>query len=167
VRRRAEGILRNEFGEFRTVSYGSTVDGETHLALLLGDVAGAGEVLVRMHSHCVYGDVLGSSDCDCGSLVRGALARIAREGRGVFVYMHQTGLGMDVERGHMVPHRRDLTHYVMPDGRRLLQHETGIGAQILSDLGLRRIRLLTNHPRKIVGLDAFGVEVAGQEPLVL
>jgi 3,4-dihydroxy 2-butanone 4-phosphate synthase/GTP cyclohydrolase II len=167
VRRQAEGSLRNEFGEFRTVSYVSTVDGETHLALLLGDVAGAGEVLVRMHSHCVYGDVLGSSDCDCGSLVRGALARIAREGRGVFVYMHQTGPGMDVERGHMVPHRRDLAHYVMPDGRRLLQHETGIGAQILSDLGLRRIRLLTNHPRKIVGLDAFGVEVVGQEPLVL
>jgi 3,4-dihydroxy 2-butanone 4-phosphate synthase/GTP cyclohydrolase II len=173
VRRRAEGTLRNEFGEFRTVSYVSAVDGETHLALVLGEVAGAGEVLVRMHSHCVYGDVFGSSDCDCGTLVRGALARIAREGRGVFVYMHQTGPGMNLERGsardldHMLAHRRDLMHYVMPDGRRLLQHETGIGAQILSDLGLRRIRLLTNHPRKIVGLDAFGVEVAGQEPLVL
>jgi 3,4-dihydroxy 2-butanone 4-phosphate synthase/GTP cyclohydrolase II len=173
VRRRAEGRLHNEFGEFRTVSYASTVDGETHLALILGDIAGAGDTLVRMHSHCVYGDVFGSSGCDCGRLVRGALARIAREGRGVLVYMHQTGPGVDMERdcrcdtGRLLPHRRDFMHYVTPDGRRLLQHETGIGAQILSDLGLRRIRLLTNHPRKIVGLDAFGVEVSGQEPLVI
>ncbi len=172
VRRQAEGRLHNEFGEFRTVSYASTVDGETHLALIFGDIGGSGDVLVRMHSHCVYGDVFGSADCDCGHLVREALAHIAREGRGVLVYMHQTGPGVKVEReserdtGHLLSHRRDFMHYITPDGRRLLQHETGIGAQILSDLGLRRIRLLTNHPRKIVGLDAFGVEVAGQEPLV-
>ena len=173
VRRQAEGRLHNEFGEFRTVSYASTVDGETHMALILGDIAGpAGEVLVRMHSHCVYGDVFGSADCDCGRLVRGALQQIAREGRGVLVYMHQTGPGINVEKesardlGHLLPHRRDFMHYVTPDGQRLLQHETGIGAQILSDLGLRRIRLRTNHPRKMVGLDAFGVEVAAQEPLV-
>ncbi len=171
VRRQAEGRLHNEYGEFRTVSYVSTVDGETHLALILGDIANADEVLVRMHSHCVYGDVFGSNDCDCGKLVRAALERIALAGSGVLVYMHQTGPGVDQERerqnglSHLLSHRRDSMHYVTPDGQRLLQHETGIGAQILSDLGLRRIRLLTNHPRKMVGLVAFGVQVAAQEPL--
>jgi 3,4-dihydroxy 2-butanone 4-phosphate synthase/GTP cyclohydrolase II len=171
VRRQAEGRLTNGYGEFRTVSYVSTVDGETHLALILGDITGADDGLVRMHSHCVYGDVFGSSDCDCGKLVHAALERIAHAGRGVLVYMHQTGPGLDLEResrdtlGHLLSHRRYFMNYVTPDGQRLLQHETGIGAQILSDLGLRRIRLLTNHPRKMVGLVAFGVEVAAQEPL--
>lgn len=171
VRRQAEGRLLNQYGEFRTVSYVSTVDGETHLALILGDIAGADDVLVRMHSHCVYGDVFGSSDCDCGKLVHAALERIAHAGCGVLVYMHQTGPGLNLEResrdtlGHLLAHRRDFMHYVTPDGQRLLQHETGIGAQILSDLGLRRVRLLTNHPRKMVGLVAFGVEVTAQEPL--
>ncbi|MBI4874454.1 MAG: 3,4-dihydroxy-2-butanone-4-phosphate synthase [Acidobacteria bacterium] len=173
VTRRAEGRLRNEYGEFRTVSYVSTMDHETHMALILGDISAPGSVLVRMHSHCVYGDIFGSTDCDCGRLVGAALARIAREGRGVLVYMHQTGPGVNVEgepdRGpaRMLAHRRDVLHYVTPDGSRLLQHETGIGAQILSDLGLHRIRVLTNHPRKMVGLDAFGVEAESQEPLVL
>jgi len=170
VHRRAEGAIRTEFGEFRTVTYTSSIDPEAHLALVLGEVSDDEVIPVRMHAHCVYGDVFGSLDCDCGSLVRASLERIAREGKGVLVYLHQTGPGLRVlkEEGHMnhlVSHGRDFMHCATPDGRRLLQHESGIGAQILSDLGLRRIRLLTNHPRKIVGLEGFGIEIVEQVPV--
>jgi 3,4-dihydroxy 2-butanone 4-phosphate synthase / GTP cyclohydrolase II len=172
VKRQAEGCVRTEFGEFRTIAYGTNINQETHLALVHGEVAGEEGVLVRMHSHCVYGDVFGSTDCDCYQLVRGSLKRIVDEGRGVFVYLHQTGRGIarqPVEDGlpRLVAHGRDFRHYSTPDGQRLLQHESGIGAQILYDLGLRTIRLLTNHPRKIVGLEGFGIEVVDQLPVLL
>jgi 3,4-dihydroxy 2-butanone 4-phosphate synthase / GTP cyclohydrolase II len=170
VRRVAEGALRTEFGDFKTISYSSSIDPETHLAFVSGGISGEEPVLVRMHAHCVFGDVFGSTDCDCHRLVRSSLAAISAAGRGVFVYLHQTGLGVRVEgegagARHMVPHGRAHLHYATPDGQRLLQHEVGIGAQILADLGLKRIRLLTNHPRKIVGLEAFGVEVVEQLPI--
>jgi 3,4-dihydroxy 2-butanone 4-phosphate synthase/GTP cyclohydrolase II len=170
VRRLAEGSIETEFGEFRTVAYGSDLNPECHLALVRGDVAGQERVLVRMHSRCLYGDVFGSTTCDCGRLVRNSLRAIATEGRGVLVYLHESGPGFRTERDaygrqRMVSHSRDFMHYKEKAGQRQLQHEHGIGAQILSDLGLHTIRLLTNHPRKIVALEGFGIEILDQVPV--
>jgi 3,4-dihydroxy 2-butanone 4-phosphate synthase / GTP cyclohydrolase II len=148
VERRGEGCLETEAGVFRTIQYLSTVDNESHLALIRGNVAGQKNVLVRMHARCLHGDVFGSTRCDCREMIQASLARIAEEGTGVFVYLHQTGLG---NRHHQ---------------QTAPQYESGIGAQILADLGLSTIRLLTNHPRKVLGLDAFGIEIVDQIPLL-
>ncbi|HMC60709.1 MAG TPA: 3,4-dihydroxy-2-butanone-4-phosphate synthase [Candidatus Solibacter sp.] len=170
VRRVAEGCIQTEFGDFRSIAYTSDLNPEYHLALVLGEVAGREGVLVRMHSRCLFGDVFGSTSCDCSRLVRSALRRIAEEGAGVLVYLHETGPGFRIEREvfgdpKMVSHCRDFMHYQGEAGQRQLQHEHGIGAQILSDLGLHTIRLLTNHPRKIVALEGFGIEIAEQTPV--
>ena len=165
VRRVAEGILHNASGAFRIITYASDLNPEYHLALVRGDVAGAEGVLVRMHSRCMYGDVFGSTECDCHRLVENALRRIAEEGAGVLVYLHGTGPGFRMERGAMISHGRDFMHYKGDAGQRQLQHEHGLGAQILSDLGLHTIRLLTNHPRKIVAIEGFGIEVVDQVPI--
>ena len=169
VRRVATGTIQTEFGEFCTVAYTSDLNPEYHLALVRGDVSGKEGVMVRMHSRCVYGDVFGSNTCDCARLVRNSLRTIAEEGQGVLVYLHETGPGFRVERTsdgpRMVSHGRDFMHYKGEAGQRQLQHEHGIGAQILSDLGLHTIRLLTNHPRKIVALEGFGIEIVDQIPL--
>ena len=159
-----------EFGEFRTIAYTSDLNPEYHLALVRGEVAGREHVLVRMHSRCLYGDVFGSTDCDCGRLVRDSLRAIADEGAGVLVYLHETGPGFRIagDSGappRLVSHGREFMHYQGAAGQRQLQHEHGIGAQILSDLGLHTIRLLTNHPRKIVALEGFGIEIVDQTPV--
>jgi 3,4-dihydroxy 2-butanone 4-phosphate synthase/GTP cyclohydrolase II len=164
VRRVAEGCLQTEYGDFRTIAYASSTDPETHLALVRGEVAGGEEVLVRMHSRCAYGDVFGATSCDCRRIIGASLERIAAEGAGVLVYLHHTGPGIRVAQnesgvGSLISHPRDAGAQITADGQRLLQYETGIGAQILSDLGLRTIRLLTNHPRKVVGLEAFGIRI--------
>jgi len=170
IHRKAEGCIETEFGEFRTVAYSSDMNPEMHLALIRGEPAGHENVLVRMHSHCVYGDVFASTFCDCHRLVRDSLRKIAEEGMGVLVYLHQTGPGFRIDKdeqgaNRMVSHGRDFMHYTGAAGQRQLQHEHGIGAQILSDLGLHTIRLLTNHPRKIVALEGFGIEIVEQVPL--
>ncbi len=170
VRRVAEGCVETEFGEFRTIAYGSDLNPEYHLALVRGDVARKERVLVRVHSRCLYGDVFGSTGCACAGLVRNSLRTIAEAGLGVLVYLHETGPGFRVERdgyglARMVSHGREFMHYQGEAGQRLLQHEHGIGAQVLSDLGLHTIRLLTNHPRKIVALEGFGIEVVDQIPV--
>ena len=152
IDRRAEGCVDTEFGSFKTITYVSAFDGEAHTALVRGDVANQPQVLVRMHARCLYGDVFGSTRCDCARTIRASLERIAQEGTGVLVYLHQTGLGL-------------RKHYAPGEGAAQPQHESGIGAQILADLGLTTIRLLTNHPRKVVGLDAFGIEIVEQVPL--
>jgi 3,4-dihydroxy 2-butanone 4-phosphate synthase / GTP cyclohydrolase II len=154
VHRESEGCLRTEFGNFKTIVYASTIVPEKHVALVHGELTDRESVLVRMHSHCTYGDVFGSVDCECHNVLRNSLERIAREGAGVLVYLHQTSPGI-----------RDHASRTTPDGQRQLQHESGIGAQILSDLGLHTIRLLTNHPRKVVGLDAYGIEIIEQVPV--
>jgi 3,4-dihydroxy 2-butanone 4-phosphate synthase/GTP cyclohydrolase II len=170
IRRVVEGCIETEFGPFRTFAYTSDISPEMHMALIRGDVGGKEGVLVRMHSHCVYGDVFGSTHCDCQKLIRGSLARIAEEDLGVLVYLHQTGPGFRTQKNpagvdRMVSHGRDFMHYTGDAGQRQLQHESGIGAQILSDLGLHTIRLLTNHPRKIVALEGFGIEIVEQVPV--
>jgi len=174
IRRVVEGCVETEFGAFRTVAYASAyasdISPETHMAIIRGEVAGQESVLVRMHSHCVYGDVFGSTHCDCQKLIRGSLRRIAEEDLGVLVYLHQTGPGFRIQKDaagsdRMVAHGRDFMHYAGDAGQRQLQHESGIGAQILSDLGLHTIRLLTNHPRKIVALEGFGIEIVEQVPI--
>jgi 3,4-dihydroxy 2-butanone 4-phosphate synthase/GTP cyclohydrolase II len=153
VHRQSEGCLQTEFGDFKTITYTSTIVPEMHLALVHGEISGRERVLVRMHSHCTYGDVFGSVECQCQRVLRRSLELIAAEGVGVLVYLHQTGPGF---RNHS---------FGTPDGQKRLQHESGIGAQILSDLGLHTIRLLTNHPRKVVGLDAYGIEIVEQVPV--
>jgi 3,4-dihydroxy 2-butanone 4-phosphate synthase/GTP cyclohydrolase II len=172
VRRVAEGSLQTGFGEFRAITYGSHLNPEYHLALVRGDLSGKEGVLVRMHARCLYGDVFGATDCDCHRLIGGSLRQIAEEGTGVLVYLHETGPGFRIQEdahgdARMLSHGRDFMHYASDTGQRQLQHEHGIGAQILSDLGLHTIRLLTNHPRKIVALEGFGIEVVGQVPITL
>jgi 3,4-dihydroxy 2-butanone 4-phosphate synthase/GTP cyclohydrolase II len=167
IHRLGEGFLETEFGPFRTISYSSDYPSEaraeTHLALVRGEVSGQENVLVRMHSHCVYGDIFGSTQCDCGKMITGSLRQIAAEGMGVLVYLHQTGPGYRLQADgagmrRLVAHDREV-------GQRQMQHESGIGAQILSDLGLHTIRLLTNHPRKVVALEGFGIEIMDQVPV--
>jgi 3,4-dihydroxy 2-butanone 4-phosphate synthase/GTP cyclohydrolase II len=162
VHRRGQGSLRTEFGEFRLVSYSSDLDPTTHLALVLGDISRQDRVLVRMHSHCVSGDVFGSTQCDCHRLIRESLRRISEAGAGALVYLHQTGPGLRTAGDRLIPHDRDEALFSQPPSQ---QHEVGIGAQILSDLGVRRIRLLTNHPRRVVALQGFGLEIVEQAPV--
>ena len=171
IQRQAEGQISTPFGDFRTIAYASSVDPETHLVLTRGDLKTAEPVLVRMHAHCTYGDVFASTDCDCQQTILGSLKQIAAEDRGVIVYLHQSNPSLrfvrEDDKPRVVPHLRGTNYLPGKDGQRKLQHEAGIGAQILADLGLRKIRLLTNHPRKIVGLEAYGIDVVSQEAVPL
>jgi 3,4-dihydroxy 2-butanone 4-phosphate synthase/GTP cyclohydrolase II len=171
IERFAEGTVQTKFGEFRTIAYRSEIDAETHLALIHGDVADADSVLVRMHSRNLMGDVFQSTDYPSHRTIETSMQRIAEEGRGVFVYLHQTGLGYGLEKlpgecMRIVPHPKETFQQSTETGKRQLQYQAGIGAQILSDLGLRRIRLLTNHPRKVVGLEGFGITISEQIPIL-
>jgi 3,4-dihydroxy 2-butanone 4-phosphate synthase/GTP cyclohydrolase II len=158
IHRAAEGWIETEFGPFRSILYTSELNGEYHMALVYGEIADRDNVLVRMQSRCLYGDVFGSTQCECGQLIRGALRAIAEEGSGALVYLHESGPGFRLERDAEGA-RRIATHGRDPSP---LQHEHGIGAQILSNLGLHKIRLLTNHPRKVVALEGFDIEIVGQ-----
>jgi 3,4-dihydroxy 2-butanone 4-phosphate synthase/GTP cyclohydrolase II len=172
VHRVGEAMVETPYGEFRLIAYESEVDGgESHIALVKGDLeTGSGPVLVRMHAHCVMGDVFGATTCDCRTTMEGALQAIAREGRGALIYLHQTSKGFSVERmgdRTMLAFHRDRRLPSLPDSERKTQREIGIGAQILSDLNLRRIRLLTNHPRRVAALEGFGIEIVEQVPVAL
>ena len=172
VNRVGEALIGTRYGEFRLIAYESAIDGgESHVALVRGDLENGSEpVLVRMHSHCVMGDVFGSTACDCRATVEGSMQAIAREGRGALIYLHQSTKGFSVERtgerNYLMFHR-DKRLPSLPESERKTQREIGIGAQILSDLNLRRIRLLTNHPRKVAALEGFDIEIVEQVPVVL
>ncbi len=170
IRRIGEGVLPTRYGEFRAVAFESEVDGgESHLALLYGD-AGEGDdpVLVRVHSHCLVGDVFGTTLCECNNVLDQSMKMIAEAGRGAIIYLHQTAKGFNVrdfagEAALSFAHeRRDANN---PEDMRKTQRQIGLGAQILSDLNLRRIRLLTNHPRRVPALEGFGIEIVEQVPL--
>ncbi len=170
VRRLAESIVPTAYGEFRMIAYESEITGDSHIAMVKGDVENAGDepVLVRMHSHCLVGDVFGANWCGCRDVIDAAMRRIAKEGRGALIYLHSTSKGYSVERlGDRMTiqfhHEQQLA--TLPENQRRTQREIGIGAQILSDLNLKRIRLLTNHPRKVAGLEGFGIEIVEQVPV--
>ena len=177
VTRVAEANLPTEFGPFRIIAYQSPIDDREHVALVKGDIeAGAGgagegdeDVLVRMHSECLTGDVFGSVRCDCGSQLEAALKQISDRGRGVIAYLKQEGRGIGLhnkirayelqDQGHDTVSANEVLGF-KPDLR-----DYGIGAQILLDLGLEKICLLTNNPRKIVGLEGYNLEITSTKPL--
>jgi 3,4-dihydroxy 2-butanone 4-phosphate synthase/GTP cyclohydrolase II len=172
VHKVGEALVGTRHGEFRVIAYESEVDGgDSHLALVHGDIESGDEpVLVRMHSHCLIGDVFGSSACDCRETIEGALEAIAQEGRGALIYLHQSSKGFSAETigdKTAISFHRERTSPSLPESERKTQREIGIGAQILSDLNLRRIRLLTNHPRRVVALEGFDIEIVEQVPVVL
>jgi len=171
VRRVAEAALSTRYGDFRMIVYASDVDSEQHIALVRGDLAD-GPPLVRVHSHCLTGDVFASTECDCHELIERSLQTIVAENRGVFVYLHHTGRGFSIDAAAPAPGALPRVKYHsrgqldMDIARqRLLQHESGIGAQILIDLGLKTLRVLTNHPKKVVALEGYGLTIAEQVPL--
>jgi 3,4-dihydroxy 2-butanone 4-phosphate synthase/GTP cyclohydrolase II len=170
VRRVGEALLPTRFGEFRMVAYESEINGdESHIALLKGDVEHATEpVLVRMHAHCVVGDVFGATWCECRQTIENSMEIINREGLGAIVYLHQTTKGFTVEKlgeRSVLSFHRERRLPALPESERKTQRDIGIGAQILSDLNLRRIRLLTNHPRRVAALEGFDIEITDQVPV--
>ncbi|MBZ5630427.1 MAG: 3,4-dihydroxy-2-butanone-4-phosphate synthase [Acidobacteriia bacterium] len=170
VQRVGEALVPTPLGEFRMIAYESAVDGgESHIALLLGDVEHSAEpVLVRMHSHCLLGDVFGATWCGCHNVIAGSMARIASAGTGAFIYLHHGSKGFTKEKlgdKPILTFHREHRLPALPESERKTQREIGIGAQILSDLNLTRIRLLTNHPRKVVALEGFGIEIVEQVPI--
>ena len=172
VERIAEALLPTRHGDFHMVAYESELDAVQHVALVKGNFSGDDPVLVRVHARCLAGDVFGSARCDCQQDIDKSLELISRAGRGVFVYLHHTGPGFSVEKiaDHNVitVHQHGHAHEPDPEERsrhRPHQHTSGVGAQILSDLGVRNIRLLTNHPRKVVALEGFGIRIVEQLPI--
>jgi 3,4-dihydroxy 2-butanone 4-phosphate synthase/GTP cyclohydrolase II len=165
----AESMLPTPYGEFRVIAYESEVNGgESHLALVRGDVdKGNAPVLVRVHSHCLAGDVFGSSICDCNHLVRQSMKQIAEAGRGALVYLHNTSRGFDLDRT-VQPHRILFHREVRPhedDKHQRILRQVGLGGQILADLGIHKIRLLSNTPTHVPALQGFNVEIVEQVPI--
>jgi 3,4-dihydroxy 2-butanone 4-phosphate synthase/GTP cyclohydrolase II len=169
IHRKGTAVLPTSFGEFSMIAYGSDLDGESHVALVHGDV-GCGDqpVLVRMHAHCLAGDVFHASSCECSSNIRASLKRIADEGVGAVIYLHQNSLGFEfgkVDGADTLRFHDEEIDLASQEHQRLAQREIGIGAQILLDLNLRRIRLMTNHPRRMAALEGFGIEIVEHTPI--
>jgi len=171
IHRIAEAKLPTKYGEFVVIAYKSEVDPDEHVALVKGEINNDTPILVRVHSECLTGDVFGSLRCDCGEQINLAMKKIAEEGKGVFLYMRQEGRGIGfhnkvkayaLQDGGLDTVEANIALGFPPDLR-----DYGIGAQILADLGLRKIRLLTNNPKKVIGLESYGLEIVDTVPLIV
>jgi len=175
VHRVGEALVETKHGEFRLIAYESEVDGgDSHMALIRGEIA-RGDIgdssepaLVRMHAHCLLGDVFGATGCDCNQTLEASLRMIAEEDRGALIYLHQTSKGFTAEKigeQSFLTFHRERRQPSLPESERKIHREIGLGAQILSDLNLKRIRLLTNHPKRVAALEGFDIEIVEQVPV--
>lgn len=169
ILRAAEAKLPTQFGKFTAITYTSAVDGNEHIALVKGDIRGDHPTLVRVHSECLTGDVFGSLRCDCGEQLHRAMAMVSARGAGVILYMRQEGRGIGL-------HNKMKAYQLQDEGKDTVEanealgfqadlRDYGIGAQILVDLGVRKMELMTNNPRKVAGLEGYGLELVARVPI--